>query len=206
MINDPADTNNVSSTTREISIEAGVVMVVREPVVLRSSPLGSCVAVAAYDPHNGVGAMAHVMLPGRCLSNNADRKTLYAEAAVCDMVHKVKKLGAATAGIHVFLVGGADVLGNGHGSPGPEIIQSVTGILDAKGLRICASHIGGTERRSCILDTGRARVTYTVGDSEQRLLWEVARPRPACHAVAQRRESECPVNGQPGRLGIRVPR
>jgi hypothetical protein len=32
--------------------------------------------------------------------------------------------------------------------------------------------VGGTQRRSCVLHVARGRVTYTVGDSEQRTLWE----------------------------------
>ena len=32
--------------------------------------------------------------------------------------------------------------------------------------------VGGTQRRSGALDVARGRVSYTIGDSEQRVLWE----------------------------------
>ena len=161
--------------THDISVDSGEVAVAKEAVVLRASVIGSCVVVAAYDAHTGVGGMAHVMLPGEYAGEDPARKTRYAEDAIREMIHGLMQLNADMAGMRVFLVGGANVLGEGHDSPGAEIMQSLTGILRRRGIEIAATDVGGRERRSCVLDVARGRVTYTVGDSGQRVFWEAAR-------------------------------
>lgn len=46
-----------------IDIKIGEVKVVKPPIRLRASALGSCVAVVLYDNVERIGGMAHVMLP-----------------------------------------------------------------------------------------------------------------------------------------------
>lgn len=160
--------------THDISVDSGEVAVASAAAVLRASAIGSCVVVAAYDPTRAVGGMAHVMLPGEYSGEDPARKTRYAEDAIREMIHGLTQLNADMAGMRVFLVGGANVLGEGHDSPGAEIMQSLTGILHRRGIEIAATDVGGWERRSCVLDVARGRVTYTIGDSKQQVLWEAA--------------------------------
>ena len=90
-------------------------------------------------------------------------------------MRKMVVLGAKAARVRVCLVGAANVLGDGHDSPGPGVIRSLTEILGRKGITPVAVEIGGAQRRSCALDVACGRVTYTIGDSEQRVLWEAPR-------------------------------
>ena len=156
----------------EVSVDSGDVGACKQAGILRASAIGSCVVVTAYDPGSGVGGMAHVMLPGAAGDRAPSRKSRYAEDAIEELMRRMKKLGADPTRSPVCLVGGANVLGDGHGSPGPEIIQSLTEIFAGRGITPVATELGGTLRRSCSLDVGRARVTYTVGDSGPRVLWE----------------------------------
>ena len=156
----------------EISVNSGEVQVCKGEGLLHANAIGSCVVVAAYDPDSGVGGMAHVMLPGASRSRNTSRDTKYAEDAVEEMMQKMASLGASKARVHACLIGGGNVLGDGHDTPGPETAQSLTEILVGKGIATVAKEVGGTQRRSCALDVARGRVTYTIGDSEQRVLWE----------------------------------
>ena len=109
---------------QEIFVNSGEAKACRGDGILQARSIGSCVAVAAYDPDSAVGGMAHVMLPGE--------------------------------------------------SPGPDIVRSLTEILGGKGITPAAMEVGGTQRRSCALHAARGRVTYTVGDSELRTLWEAS--------------------------------
>ena len=57
-------------------------------------------------------------------------------------------------------------------APGPATIRSVFETLAAHGVAPVAEDVGGTQRRSCVLNVSRGRVTYSLGDSESRMLWE----------------------------------
>jgi len=166
--------------TAEMSVNSGEVKACRGEGVLWAGGIGSCVVVAAYAPDSGIGAMAHVMLPGGSRHQDASGRTRYAEDATQEILRQMATLGAKQARLQVCLVGGGNVLGDGHDSPGPEIAESLADILGRRGIPIVAEEVGGTQRRSCNLDVARGRVTYAIGDSEQRTLWEAEtrRPRP----------------------------
>ena len=157
---------------QEIFVNSGEVKACRGDGILQASSIGSCVAVAAYDPDSAVGGVAHVMLPGESRGPDPSVKTKYARDAVEEMMRVMSNLGAMEARVHVCLIGGGNVLGDGHDSPGLGIVRSLTEILGGKGITPVAMEVGGTQRRSCALYVARGRVTYTVGDSEQRTLWE----------------------------------
>ncbi len=161
----------------DLSVSSGQVKSCKGEGILRGRVIGSCVVVAAYDPQSSVGGMAHVMIPGASCDENPSRRTRYAEDAVEEMMAKMATLGAQEARGHACLVGGANMLGDGHDSPGLETVRSVTETLRRKGTSPVAMEVGGTKRRSCCLDVGRGRVSYTIGDSQQRVLWEAGAPR-----------------------------
>lgn len=48
-----------------IDVQTGEVKASRQNIVLCSKAIGSCIAVVAYDSAKKIGALAHVMLPGR---------------------------------------------------------------------------------------------------------------------------------------------
>ena len=167
MANDPFE-----RAERVLNVATGEVKACRTVGRLRAAAVGSCVIAATYDAEVGVGGMAHVMLPGACPDGSSSRRTRYAEDAVKEMLRRMTALGAQQGRVCVCLVGGANVLGQGHESPGPEVVRSLNRILDRRGVTVVSADTGGTRRRSCCLDVGRERVTYTVGDSPDRTLWE----------------------------------
>jgi len=162
----------VMSMSIEESVDTGEVKASKGHGILRASAIGSCVVIAAYDRESGVGAMAHVMLPGESRGPDPSVKTKYAGDAVEEMMRVMSNLGAMEARVHVCLIGGGNVLGDGHDSPGLDIVRSLTVILAGKGITPVAMEVGGTQRRSCVLHVARGRVITTIGDSEQRTLWE----------------------------------
>ena len=159
----------------EVSVCSGQVQACKGQVILRASAIGSCVVVAAYEPNALVGGMAHVMLPGASRDNGSPPKAKYAEHALKEMLHEMAGFGAKKSRVLACLGGGGNVLESGHVSPGSETTRSVADILERMRIATVAKEVGGTQRRSCSLDVALGRVTYTVGSSEQRVLWEVQR-------------------------------
>jgi len=156
----------------ECSVDSGEVAACRGDGILRAGAIGSCVVVTAYDPDAGVGGMAHVLLPGASRDPDPSVRTKYAEDAIQELMRKISALGAREERLRVCLVGGGNVLGPGHDSPGPEIVISLTKILGRMCIEPVATEVGGAQRRSCSLDVASGQVTYTVGDSERLTLWK----------------------------------
>ena len=170
----------MKSDIQDTRVESGRVAVCRARGVLRAGAIGSCVVVVACDCKVRVGGMAHVMLPGAFHRGGLLEKTSYARNAVEKMRERMAALGAEVQRIRVCLVGGANVLGDGHDSPGASVVESLTSILDEAGMVVVAREVGGTRRRSCLLDMARGTVSYTTADSAPSVLmrmWRVKEPR-----------------------------
>lgn len=78
--------------------------------ILASFGLGSCVAVAMFDPLKKIGGLAHVMLPdsrGKGAIEGATGK--FADTAVPYLVDELVKRGARKNGLRCKIVGGAQM-------------------------------------------------------------------------------------------------
>ncbi|OQX15797.1 MAG: hypothetical protein BWK76_12565 [Desulfobulbaceae bacterium A2] len=159
---------------QEILVDSGEVKVCGAEGILRAHAIGSCVVVAGYDASSALGGMAHVMLPGAYHGWFPTLKTKYATDALGELCYLMERQGTSAARFSLCLVGGGNVLGDGHQSPGPDIVRSLEGLLARQGIRPVALEVGGRQRKSCTLHVARGCVMYTVGDSEQRLLWQAA--------------------------------
>ena len=134
-----------------------------------SSPLGSCVAIVAYDKSKQIGGLAHAMLPGKSVKGNDNK---YAENIIANLIDELTDLGALKTNIEICLVGGANVLKRKINNIGNNLIESIYEILKKKKLPIKAKSLGGFERRSVSLDLSSGIVTYTVGDSINKVLFQ----------------------------------
>ncbi len=157
--------------TKTIDVQIGQVEAGRGKVILQSNAIGSCIAIAAYDATKNIGAMAHVMLPGRAPLKKESEKTKYAADAIDAILNKMARLGSKTEDIEVALVGGANVLDREDNSICEDNIESVLELLAKKGLEIRARALGGTNRRSVSLDIERGIVSYSEGNGCEVQLW-----------------------------------
>jgi len=139
--------------------------------MLRSLAIGSCVVVVAYDVTEGVGALAHVVLPGKARRSVVE-KTRYADDAIEELLAVMAGAGSRMPDVEVCLVGAGNVLGRADDTICASNIHSVMSSLGMKGIPIRAMVLGGIERKSACLCVKTGRVSYTVGDSEERMLWE----------------------------------
>ena len=141
---------------------------------ITSTPLGSCVAVVAYDTKKKIGGIAHVMLSGKSIKKNGSDKNKYAIDAIDNLFSELYKSGAQNTNIEICLAGGANVLKKENDSISVSIINSVLQTIKKKKITICASSLGGFERRSATLLINIGIAYYTIGGSSEKILWEFA--------------------------------
>ncbi|GMT46361.1 MAG: chemoreceptor glutamine deamidase CheD [bacterium] len=143
--------------------------------IITSSPLGSCVAVVAYDTKNKIGGMAHVMLPGKSYRENRCDKNKYVCDGINNLLSKLYESGAQNTNIKICLIGGANVLRKKDDLIAETLVVSVLKTIGKKKMKICASSLGGFERRSARLDIETGTICFTIGESAEKVLWEFNR-------------------------------
>jgi chemotaxis protein CheD len=134
--------------------------------------LGSCVAVCLFDPKTKVAGMAHVVLPGA--DPNGAPNPKFARSALPALIKLMQAQGAGEPrGYVARLAGGAQVLKLGGSGNLPRIGEqnaiAVRESLEAAGVPILATEVGGTRGRSVWFDPregGRIRVR-AVGSTER---------------------------------------
>jgi len=154
-----------------IFVQTGEVKTGTKDAILKSSAIGSCVVVAAYDFKAQIGGFAHIMLPGKALERENYQKTKYASDAIEDLINKMILLGGKNDNIEVCIIGGANVLKRVDDSISQDNINSIFEILKKKKFKIMAKSVGGIERRSVSLNIETGCLNYTIGDGAKMLLW-----------------------------------
>jgi len=145
----------------------------RDPVVLVTIGLGSCVGVALYDDQAKVGGLAHIMLPqanGLPVTNPAK----FADTALPLLVKKMEELGADPRRLTAKIAGGAQMFQLAQPTEmmriGERNTEAVLSWLRVAGIRVVAQDTGGSWGRTIELDTstGELRVK-TIAHGEKRL-------------------------------------
>ncbi len=154
-------------------VYSGEVVIGKNNMVLISSPLGSCVAVLAYDNKTKIGGMAHVMLPEKSPYNKSQTlQTRYAIDAIDFLIKELTESGAIYNNINICLVGGANVLKKKNDSIANDIINSIVNIIKRKKLPVKAISLGGFERRIASIDLINGIVLCKIGDGAENMLWK----------------------------------
>lgn len=155
-------------------VNTGEVRTGGRETILNSGAIGSCVVIAAFDTLMHVGAMAHVMLPGRSPIKNELQTTRYAVNAIEEMLCQLKKFGIEQENIKISLVGGGNVLKRENDTIGADNLDAIEQILQEKQIEVIARSVGGFERRTVLFDIEKGCIYYTVGNSKQQILWQTA--------------------------------
>ena len=154
-----------------IEVSTGEVKVAHSGATLSSVAIGSCIAVAALDLEKRIGAIAHIMLPGRSPESCVE-KTRYADDAIEEMLNLMLNAGANANDIQVCLVGAGNVLQKEDDTICEANIKSVTQLLKEKNIPIRASVLGGTKRKGVFIDIDNGRISYTTGNEKEKVLWK----------------------------------
>ncbi len=139
----------------------GELVTSRDPAAtLVAYGLGSCVALAAWDPVTRASGLAHFMLPAGAASGCAPVK--FVEGGFDHFLEQFRAVGGSPARAQFKAAGGAAMLSVMAGSLdiGRRNADAVVGSLSRAGLRLHASELGGTVGRTVQLSvaTGRLHV------------------------------------------------
>ena len=157
-----------------VDVNTGEVRLGRGKIILRSIAIGSCIVVAACDFKKNIGALAHIMLPGRAAKKNPER-TKYAADAINELIKRMTAAGSNKADIDVCLVGGGNVLKKKSDTICEDNIRSATQLLQKRLIPIRATVLGGTKRKGVFLDIENGTISYTEGDEKEKPLWKSAK-------------------------------
>jgi chemotaxis protein CheD len=154
-----SDVESVGVAELKVSDDSGV---------LASYGLGSCVAVAMYDPLRKVGGLAHVMLPESRGTDNEETPGKFADVAVSRLVEELVQLGARRTGLRCKIAGGSqmfDIPDNNqraansrHTHIGARNIEGIKRELERLRIPLVGEDTGGNYGRSIKFDTSTGEV------------------------------------------------
>ncbi|MGC9772698.1 chemotaxis protein CheD [Fervidobacterium changbaicum] len=151
---------------KKVIIGIGEWAVEKNPAILVTLGLGSCVGVCIRDPVAKVGGMVHVMLPdsgGR--PTNTPGK--FADTGVNLVVEELMKMGASRSRLEAKIAGGASMFQSAM-DIGARNVEAVKNALQRNGIRLLAEDTGGNKARSIEYDieTGKLLIRKVkTGDS-----------------------------------------
>lgn len=142
--------------------------------VLASFGLGSCVAVAMYDPFRRLGALAHVMLPESRGRDSEAAPGKYADTAVPRLVEALERMGGRKGTIRCKIAGGSHmfkvsapaggVVPRGYPESmriGARNIEAVKRALEELRIPLVAEDTGGSHGRTVLFRAGSGEVEVT---------------------------------------------
>jgi chemotaxis protein CheD len=148
-----------------VPVHIGDLRVAGGSSVLFTVGLGSCVAVALYDPYERIGGLAHAMLPDPGSGRSDTPAGRFATTAVAELIALMEQRGASRARLRARLAGGAsmfrDVLDRAGLSLGRRNIEAARGALAAAGVPVDGEDVLGTYGRSVFLRTSDGKLLVT---------------------------------------------
>lgn len=142
-------------------------------VVLSTIGLGSCVAIAIYDPATRVGGLAHILLPAEGLSRDASNPAKFPGTAVPLLLAEMQKLGARGP-FSARIVGGSSMFGAllpaGGINMGERNAAASRQALERAGVRLEGEDVGGDHGRSVYFRLTDGRVTVRSLKKGERVL------------------------------------
>lgn len=137
----------------------------RDPDILVTYALGSCIGICLYDRDNKIGGLSHIMLPdSKMFSNKEMNRMKFADTAIEDLIKKMKSYGLCRSGLTAKIAGGAQMFdvqpGSKIGSVGERNLDSVKQVLSSLRIPILAESTGKNFGRTVYfnLKTGMMQV------------------------------------------------
>jgi chemotaxis protein CheD len=150
---------------QQVPVRIGDVKVARDSSVLFTIGLGSCVAVALYDPRSRIGGLAHAMLPAPGPGYREAPPGRFATTAVPALLELLEAEGASLRRLRARLAGGAsmfrDVLEGEGLRLGRRNIEATRSALSAAGIVVDGEDVFGTYGRSVFLRTTDGKLLVT---------------------------------------------
>ena len=94
---------------KTINVNTNDLRVGKAPDVLQTRGLGSCVAIALYDPNCRIGGLAHISLPAKADDSPEQNLHKYAGIAVNTLLRIMQQRGAVRISTIAKIVGGGNM-------------------------------------------------------------------------------------------------
>ncbi|MFA7214648.1 MAG: chemotaxis protein CheD, partial [Bacillota bacterium] len=124
----------------------------RDPAVLVTLGLGSCVGVCLYDRFKRIIGMAHIMLPSSIEIKNNSNRAKFADTAIEMLIKEMLGLGANKGRITAKIAGGAQMFSfksaNDLMRIGERNVEAVRRELKKHSVEIVAEDVGGSYGRT----------------------------------------------------------
>lgn len=137
----------------------------RDPNILVTHALGSCVGICLYDKQLKLGGLAHIMLPESTqFAAKSINRMKFADTAISDLIRSLQILGADARKITAKIAGGAQMFAvqenSAIGSIGARNIESVKKYLKTHRIPVIAEDTGQNYGRTVYFDlaTGLMKV------------------------------------------------
>ncbi|NQU45159.1 chemotaxis protein CheD [bacterium] len=135
--------------------------------------LGSCIAVAIYDPVSQVGGMIHYMLPEASLNPNKARENpfMFADSGIPLLFREAYQRGADRSRIQIKLAGGANVMDSSNFfNIGKRNYLAARKLFYKNNLLISAELVGGVSGKNMRMELGGGQVEIKLPGGEVRIL------------------------------------
>jgi len=143
--------------------------------VLVTYALGSCIAVALYDPISRAGGLLHFMLPESKLDRDkaAQNPFMFADTGIPLLLRALETVGGNARRMVVRLAGGARVMDSqGVFEIGKRNYLAARRILWKAGVMVRAEAVGGNVSRTTRLELATGRMWVREGGAMERELSE----------------------------------
>ena len=141
-------------------------------LTLSTYALGSCVAIAAYDPVVKAAGLLHLMLPDSVIAPDKAVKqpAMFADTGLPLLFRSLIGLGAQRARLRLLVAGGASVLGDSQiFKIGERNVESTFSWLARNGFVVGRSAVGGAINRSVHLEIGTGAVVLKTASASENL-------------------------------------
>ena len=149
-------------TTRE-RVAISEYKVAQAPAELVTYGLGSCLGITLYDPEEGIGGLAHTLLPKPKAGMDTSRMTKFVDSSIRLMVDELVAMGAVLERLEAKIFGGANMfeaLQEWSGeSIGQRNIASARETLEGLGIPLKAEDVGGNFGRTLVFNLESGKVT-----------------------------------------------
>lgn len=120
--------------------------IAKEPDVLATYALGSCVGICLYDPDKKIAGLAHIMLPlsKEAVGNAVDNRRRYADTGITELIQTMSLSGASPSRLVAKIAGGAQMFSTTSSvfNIGERNVAAVKKILAAYRIKIVAEQTG----------------------------------------------------------------
>lgn len=128
----------------------------KDPTIVISRGIGSCIFIGLYDRTHGIGGAVHAMLPYIKKGSDQSKPAKYVDSGIQVIVNKMMALGCKRYDIFAKIAGGAKMfkkMKSAAGEIGKNNIKSARDTLKEEGIIIKGEDVGGDKGRTVMFNT-----------------------------------------------------